>query len=301
MTPQAVTTEVLDRLVDRAGSLYSLPAVAMDVLELTRLPRADARLMTACVERDPALTSKLLRVVNSSMYGLSREVTDLNQAVALLGIKPLKLLVLGFSLPVGLFSGLEARTLEQYWKFTLIKAVAARELCHAFWHLEGDEAFIAGLLQDIGVLVLTQELGDPYLDFLHGVQKERADLRARETTTLGFDHIAVSTHLLVQWRLPAVLIEAIAAEPQLQTLAQRTAEDSPLPQILHLATLVAAILAEGRDACMGELLVAADRYRAIRVEQIDGLLGRLQERVQVMAQVFSVAWEQRDSYRTMMQ
>ncbi len=301
MTTQVVTTEVLDRLVDRAGALYSLPAVAMEVLELTRLPRTDAHLLTACVERDPALTGKLLRVVNSSMYGLSREVTDLNQAVALLGIKPLKLLVLGFSLPVGLFSGLEASTLEQYWKFTLVKAVAARELCHAYWHREGDEAFIAGLLQDIGVLVLTQELGDPYLDFLHGVHQQRADLCTMETATLGFDHIAVSAHLLAQWRLPAALVDAIVAEPQLEVLAQRTAEDSPLPQILHLASLVAAIIADGRVSCMGELLVAADRYRALRVEQIDALLDQLQERVQVMAQVFSVSWEQQESYRVIMQ
>lgn len=301
MTLPAVTTDVLDRLVDRAGALYSLPAVAMEVLELTRLPRADAHLLTTCVGQDPALTGKLLRVVNSSMYGLSREVTDLNQAVALLGVKPLKLLVLGFSLPVGLLSGLEASTLEQYWKYALVKAVAARELCQAFWHQEGDEAFVAGLLQDIGVLVLTQELGEPYLDFLHGVQQQRADLRSTETATLGFDHVAVSAHLLAQWRLPASLLDAIGADPHLETLAQRTAEDSPLPQILHVATLVAAIIADGRGSCMNDLLVAADRYRALRVEQIDALLDQLQERVQLMAQVFSVSWEQQDSYRAIMQ
>lgn len=301
MTLPAVSTDVLDRLVERAGSLYSLPAVAMDVLELTRLPRTDARLLTTCVERDPALTGKLLRVVNSSVYGLTREVTDLNQAVALLGIKPLKLLVLGFSLPVGLFSGLEASALERYWKFALVKAVAARELSQAFWNLEGDEAFITGLLQDIGVLVLTQELGEPYLDFLQGVWQQHTDLRSMETVTLGFDHVSVSAHLLAHWKLPASLIDAIVADPQLEQLAQLTAEDSPLPQILHLATLVAAIIADGRESCINELLVAADRYRAVRVDQIDALLDQLQERVQLMAQVFSVSWEQQESYRTILQ
>ena len=70
----------------------------MKVLELTDDPRLDTRTLKECIENDPALTGKLLRVVNSSLFGLSREVSDLNQALALLGTKPLKLLVLGFSL-----------------------------------------------------------------------------------------------------------------------------------------------------------------------------------------------------------
>ena len=99
MTAPTATANLLDQLVERAGSLFSLPAVAVEVLELTAQPRIDTRALKACVERDPALTGRLLRVVNSSLFGLSREVTDLNQALALLGVKPLKLLVLGFSLP----------------------------------------------------------------------------------------------------------------------------------------------------------------------------------------------------------
>ena len=89
-----------------------------------------------------------------------------------MGVKPLKLLALGFSLPKGLFSGIEAQALERYWQFTLLKAVAARELCQAYWKGAGDEAFIAGLLQDIGMLVLAQELGDSYLNFLHSVRQQ---------------------------------------------------------------------------------------------------------------------------------
>ena len=110
MSEQVVQTNLLQQFVERAGSLYSLPAVAVEVLELTGHSRVDVKALKVCVERDPALTGKLLRVVNSSMFGLSREVTDLNQALALLGVKPLKLLVLGFSLPKGLFSGIEAHT-----------------------------------------------------------------------------------------------------------------------------------------------------------------------------------------------
>src|SRR5207244_3579816 len=83
-----------------------------------------------CLETDPALAARILRVVNSSLFGPSRHVTDLNQALTLLGIRPLKMLVLGFSLPKELFSGLQAQVLANYWRQTLVKAVAARELSH---------------------------------------------------------------------------------------------------------------------------------------------------------------------------
>ncbi len=297
MTEQAAPTNLLQRFVERAGSLYSLPAVAVEVLDLTAQPRVDTRALKACVERDPALTSKLLRVVNSSMFGLTREVSDLNQALTLLGVKPLKLLALGFSLPKGLFTGIEAHELERYWQYTLLKAVSARELCQVHWNGPGDEAFIAGLLQEIGILVLVQELGDSYLNFLHSVRAQGADLAAMERETLGFDHVDLSVRLLDHWRLPTQIVDAIAAPRDCEQLAHREADESPLPQILHLATLIASVLVDGQHHLLPELLKTADRYRALSVEQIDRLLDQMQERVELMANVFAVRMDMQGSYR----
>ena len=67
----------------------------------------------------------------------------------MLGIKPMKLLVLSFSLPSGLFMDMESKTLLWYWKHALTKAVAGRELSHRLWRIAGDEAFLAGLFQDL--------------------------------------------------------------------------------------------------------------------------------------------------------
>ena len=75
------------------------------------------------------------------------------------------------------------------------------------WHQSGDEPFIAGLLQDIGILVLLRELGEPYAKFLTGVIDEKCDLASLEQDTLGFDHNQLSAALLAQWQLPARLVE----------------------------------------------------------------------------------------------
>ena len=94
--PQSTPSNpVLNQFVERARNLHSLPAVAVKILELTNDPKIDLRAVKDCIETDPALTGKILKTVNGSLFGLSREVSDLNQALALLGTTPLKMLVLG--------------------------------------------------------------------------------------------------------------------------------------------------------------------------------------------------------------
>src|SRR6185437_6113376 len=85
--------DALEQLLQQSSQLYTLPGVAVRVLDLTNHPlQVDAAQLKACIEQDPALTTKVLRVVNSSLFGLSRRVSDLSQALGLLGAKPLKLL-----------------------------------------------------------------------------------------------------------------------------------------------------------------------------------------------------------------
>ncbi len=105
----------LNRFVTKAEQLYTLPAVAVQVLQLTSQPQVELQALQECLENDPALTAKILRVVNSSLFSLTRSVSDLSQALAMLGTKPLKLLVLGFSLPEKLFIGMGGDILRRYW------------------------------------------------------------------------------------------------------------------------------------------------------------------------------------------
>ena len=280
----------LDSLLERAGRLYSLPTVAMKVLELTRNPQVDNHALKRCIENDPALTSKILRVVNSSLFGLSREVSDLNQALALLGTKPLKLLVLGFSLPAGLFGGVPAEALGHYWRRTLTKAVAARELSESVWRLPGDDAFIAGLLQDLGMLLLLQELGQPFAKFLEKVQACGGDLVQWETEALGCDHTSLSARLLAQWGLPDALVEAVSWE---------SVEGSPRPlaQIVHLAELLARLLVDRRCEALEELLQVGGRYRDLTAEQVENLVAVLDEKVRQLADVLSLQLPGGTDYR----
>lgn len=291
---------VVDQFVHRARDLYSLPAVAMRVLDLTSSPKVDVRALKECIENDPALTTRILRVVNSSLFGLSREVTDLNQALALLGIKPLKMLVLGFSLPKRLFAALEADVLSRYWRHTLTKAVVARELAQRYWHQPGEDAFIAGLLQQIGELVLIQDLGEPYVRFVDRVSSSGGDLLTLELETLGFDHAVLSARLLHSWGFPESIVRAVGAPHRPQYILALPQHEQMLPQVLHLADLLARLLTSERPPPIDELIDACRDYRRLTIEELPQLLDDLDAKVGQLAEVLNLQLGEGLDYRSIL-
>jgi HD-like signal output (HDOD) protein len=294
------TASQLEQLASRAVSLYTRPTVAMELVRLAETPGADAQALKNCVAQDPALACKLLRVVNSSLYGLQRPVADLNQAIGLLGIKPLKLLVLGFNLPDSLFAEVAARELEWYWTNTLTRAVAARLLGEQLWHEVGDEAFIAGLLQDIGILVLLRELGEPYARFLTGVIDEKCHLAVLEQDTLGFDHLQLTAALLAKWQLPQRLVSAIETPKRTSRLARLSPPEGDLPQILHLAEMLAQLVGQQRLSVLPDLLEAGKLYRGMTKSKLVALVEGLQSQVDQLAQVLSLELAGKRDYMQML-
>lgn len=275
------------QMVSRAQQLYSLPTVAMEVLKLTADEHATVVQIKQCIQRDPAMTLKILKVVNSPLFGLSGQISDLNQALALLGIKPLKLLVLGFSLPKAMLQGIEAEVLAQYWQFALTKAVAAREIANLQRKNFGDDAFIAGLLSEIGALVMLQDLGDAYANFANKVLQEEADLSEMEWETLGFDHNILGCRLLQSWNLPEPLIQVIreghpSSGVQFGKLSGQSAT-------LRLAHNLAEVLAHHRLNLMPKFLDQLKSTTSYDADTVEHLVVDIQEKLYQLAGVLSVS------------
>jgi HD-like signal output (HDOD) protein/GGDEF domain-containing protein len=285
----AAPGSALSQFVARAGELYSLPAVAMKVLELTDSPKVDVRALKQCIENDPALTTRILRVVNSSLFGLPREVSDLNQALALLGIKPLKLLVLGFSLPDNMFAGVEAEVLGRYWRRALTRGVAARELCDALWRRDGDEAFIAGLLRDVGVLVLIRDLGEPYIRFLDRVYAEQRELSSLERDSLGFTHVELSARLLDCWHLPDSIVHAVGESQNSEPNPKLSEREQRLASVVRLADLLTAVVVDRRREALTQLMQFVQKQFGWSNNQVAALVSGLDAKVAQLADVLSLS------------
>lgn len=281
-----VASDTLAELLTHSRQLYTLPGVALEVLELTEGSHVDTARLKACIECDPALTSKLLRVVNSSLFGVSRRVSDLGQALGVLGTKPLKMLVLGFGLPEPLFAGLARDVLNRYWKHTLTRAVAARELSERLWKMPGDELFVAALLQDLGQLVLIQGLGRPYVEMLRKADWPREEVLSLERKLIGFDHGQLTAGLLEQWGLPETLISAVQSPQAPAEMNALTGESRTTAQILCIAEKLAELLADERTVALQDLLaVANDRFTE---PQLAALARSLDETVTQLADVLSL-------------
>ncbi len=188
--------------------LPTLPAVAVKLLELTSDPDVELSKIANLVQYDQALSAKILRTVNSSYYSLKQPCPNIKRALAYLGLNTVKSLVLGFSL-VGITRKNEGFDLMDYWRRCVYSAAAARRIAMATGTCDPDEAFIAALMQDIGMLAMHAVMGDEYSQLLEETQGNHMMVPHCETETLGFNHTEVGAELAQQWNLPKQLVDPI--------------------------------------------------------------------------------------------
>ncbi len=201
------TDRVLDGLLDQVQRLHSSPMVAFEVLSLLEDPKFRVEDVERCLQSDPALASSILRLVNSSCFGLAQQVSSLRQAITYIGTRSLRLSVLSFGLVGRLTRGTPGKVCRDYWRRALTMAVVSSHLCRRDRAIRPDEAYSAGLLADIGVLVLSQIHTDVYVA-LYDQFGHTDHLVAAEQREFGFDHGRVGSRLLSRWNLPKPLVRA---------------------------------------------------------------------------------------------
>lgn len=202
--------DVMKKL-ERCKSLPSLPAVAMEVLRLCQQPEFSMQDLAKIISKDPALSAKILKVINSPMFSLAREVTTVRQAVMWLGVQSVRTLALSFSLVKGLKSDKKSGfDHERYWKRSIISAVAAGELAKHMECEAWEEAFLGALLQDIGMLTMKAALRKDYDELYARSDGDHLTLIDMETEAWGADHSVAGAWLATKWNLPEVLRKAMA-------------------------------------------------------------------------------------------
>ena len=196
--------------LERCSSLPTLPAVAIRILELCQKDNLDLVEIAAMISNDPSLAAKLIKTANSPIFAVRREVTTISYAISLLGINAIRTLVLSFSLSKTCQTG-NTPGLKDYWQRSVLSALAAREVCQGDQIGSRDEAFLCGLLQDIGMLALARVATVEYPKLLAEANRDHDKLIQLERAALGADHAEVGAWLLDRWRAPRLLAEIVAA------------------------------------------------------------------------------------------
>jgi putative nucleotidyltransferase with HDIG domain len=206
MTGKDLTTIVAD-----VKELPTLPQVAVTLMDLLDDPSSGASEINRVMARDPALASKILKLVNSAYYGLSNKVSSLNQAIVILGFKTVKSVALSASV-MGLFKDHAAKGLfdrYQFWKHSIACACVARLVARKQRGLDPEAAFSAGLLHDIGKLVVDQYLPADMEAVIQAAQKGRLRFIEAEAAVFQTNHAEIGRWLADKWGLPKDLAGAI--------------------------------------------------------------------------------------------
>ena len=200
--------DILDRVLS-SPRLPSLPAVSVEVINLAQQDVNMERIADT-LRHDPALSSKILKTANSAMYGQSQTISTITRALLVLGLGAVKTLALGFSLVATLKRPGDASFDHVgYWRRSLYTATAARTLSQHLRTARREEAFLGGLLQDLGMVAMNQALGDAYAVVVQQAGADHASLGPLEQDAFGIGHAEVGAALAEKWNLPPMLVAPI--------------------------------------------------------------------------------------------
>ena len=200
----------LQRIITRLRDVPSPPTLYFDIREELENEAGTTGGMATVAARDPALVARILKMANSGFFGLPRTVSDLKEAVGLVGVDA----VLGLVLASHLFSGLPppGLRLEVLWEHVIRVSKLARKIARLEGGSREDEslAAVAGLLHDIGLMVLLQNESARYQPIWQETGGDETALAARERETFGISHGELGAIILMLWGLPQPVVNAVA-------------------------------------------------------------------------------------------
>ena len=228
-----------ETLIGRTPNLQAPSPTVVRLLNLLNNPDADYDEVIATVNRDAVLSAKLLAICNSTSYGLAQPVASVGQGVLYLGFGEIHRLVMALSFGSQIGSGLSGYDMEAgvLWHHSLVTALLTPRVLGISKKFATDTsiAYTAGLVHDIGKLVIGQALDAAARERLHQiVQAGETSLLQAEKSVIGCDHAEVGACLLQQWRIPEIIVEAVAHHHQ-----PNLDGSGSLSALVHVADVVA--------------------------------------------------------------
>ena len=257
------------KIVSGIAHMATLPEVTTHIIELVENPSSSARDLHQLVATDPALTTRVLKVVNSSFYGLPRQIGSINRAISLLGLNAVKNISVAASLG-RIFKqnhGKLSIDPRDLWSHSVATATMAFLIAQESKSGSADEAFLAGLLHDVGLMVELQHDVALFQQVVGAVETNAegaplSDLRARERELFKVDHPVIGAALCEAWKFPQALVLATAHHHDPSLLE---GDEASMPWIVHVAERVSTAQLGGFRLDLPSLEIDTAAYDAIGV------------------------------------
>lgn len=211
---QGASVIIVRRSIERVvRNLPTLPAAVARVVEEADRPDPSAARMEQYIQRDPALTAQVLRVVNSAYYGLSGQVSNVGQAIVILGMQQVRNLALSVG-AIGTLAGRSAadvETAKRFWRHAAAVSAGIQTLSYRvpMSAAEYDAVRVAALIHDLGRLCVMTSFGEMYESVVGCAEQERIPVEVAELRVMGMTHAEVGRQIAEHWKLPSILVDLI--------------------------------------------------------------------------------------------
>jgi HD-like signal output (HDOD) protein len=287
--PEAAdAARVVNNAINGIGEIATLPEVTVRIINLVEDPRSTARDLHAVIRNDPALASKILKVVNSAFYGLPGQVSSVDRAIVLLGLSAVKNIAIAASM-TRLFQGgvtIDGFNGMELWRHSSAVGAACRLIARKQGKDCFEEIYLAGLIHDLGLLIMRQALPKKLAEVIARHRASPQSFCQIEEEMVGADHQAFGQALAMKWRFPRAICSVIGYHHKPHLL---TPELRPMAEIVRVADVIAChstigfTLTASQDELTPELLGAV----GLKPEDVPSILDELPEQVRATEALFS--------------
>jgi putative nucleotidyltransferase with HDIG domain len=227
-------------IISRIHEIGSLPQSLAAVLKIINDPNSDAESIANVISKDVSLTSRVLKMVNSASYSRHGKVTKISEAVMVMGLNSIRMLALSSSV-FGMIpeSGISHKfDIRRIWRHLIETASASKYIASLVHYKEPEEAFVAGILHDVGIIIMLLYFGEEYIDLIDQAVNSRVELPELEKETFGFNHSEIGAELVESFNLPQSFIYITLNHHNLESESEMP-EETELNYIIALADRLA--------------------------------------------------------------
>jgi len=284
-----MTQEEILKFVLSSDNLPTLSTVASRLISITAAEETTITDIANLISKDISLSAKILKVVNSSFYSFPQPIGTIHQAASILGTNAVRSLVLSFSFLKPAVQKKDGFNYALFWEKSLFEAVAARMLMNTVEAEDSEEGFVAGLLQNLGVLILARALPEQYEQVEQLIAKDDMDRCSAEKITIGADHAYIGSEVVSSWGFPAVLVEPIRYHNEPHKLKTTDRKIEQITNIVALSGILSTVYSSKKPGdIVNRFKLQAKRKLLLTEKKLEDFLDRVHTEVQETAKFFDL-------------
>ena len=268
---------IKSRIINNMQNIKSFPQFVLETMRKLNDPESNAADVARSLSRDEGLVLRVLKLANSAAYGVSRSISNISEAIALLGYKSVSNIILAATVYSAMDKGLTGYALDrgELWRHSLMVAYTARHLAGITGKVGTEDAYVGGLLHDIGKVILNDYVRFGYGIIVKMVEEKHMPFTEAEWKVLGFDHAEIGELLVGKWDMPEAYRIAIAYHHKPNDLPADKIQHQPLLDVVTVANTICLMLGIGLGADGLQAYVFPEPIERLGITNFDSLLSEM--------------------------